>query len=141
MLFPVSAFNDHRSRLTLCWPLKGHCPLHLSQRDRFPLSMGASLTYSMYPSPESRPHLMKAQSKKRVLFLCAPLTDHSCLLSPQGFPSLEDNVQKDIHSFQGKLCPWADGLRKTITSECNFIFISQSLRCCSSSITSEFSSR
>lgn len=106
MLFPVSAFKDHRSRLTLCGPLKGHCPSHLSQRDCFPLSMGASLTYSMYPSPESRPYLMKAQSKKRVWFHCAPLTDHSCLLSPHKvFLLLRRMYRRTSILFRGNYAP------------------------------------
>lgn len=104
MLFPVPAFKDYRSRLTLPRPLNCHCPSYLFQRNHFTFSMGVSLTYSISPSPEFRPQFMKVQSKKRVVFsFPLSLTSLACL----GIycPSLEDNVQQGHPFFLEEILP------------------------------------
>ena len=78
----MSAFKDHRPRLTLHGALNGRFSFYLPQRDQFPFAGGASLTCSAHPSLERRPHLMEAQSEEGDVFPCPLLTDHSYLLSP-----------------------------------------------------------
>lgn len=101
----MSAFKDHRFRLTLCRPLKGHCTSYLSQGEYFVFLMGVSLTYSIDSSPESRPRFMKTKHETQVLFAVSLLLTSFASLVLTCCTCLEDNVQQGHPFFSGITLP------------------------------------